>query len=69
VGGCKEIVTEETGILIPLETEMKEVARIITEFKDSPKNTGEYRKEVRTYWEKHFNAEKNYKDLLNSIIS
>jgi glycosyltransferase involved in cell wall biosynthesis len=69
VGGCKEIVTEETGILIPLETEIKEVARIITEFKESPKNSAEFRKGVRVFWEKHFNAEKNYKDLLNSIIS
>jgi glycosyltransferase involved in cell wall biosynthesis len=69
VGGCKEIVTEETGILIPLETEIKEVARIITEFKESPKNSAEFRKGVRVFWEKYFNAEKNYKDLLNTIIS
>jgi glycosyltransferase involved in cell wall biosynthesis len=67
VGGCKEIVTEETGILIPLETEMNEVANIITEFKESFKNTAEFRKGVRTYWEKHFNAEKNYKSLFKQI--
>ena len=60
VGGCKEIVTEETGILIPLETEMKEVAQIITEFKNSPQNTIEFRKGVRKFWEEHFDAEKNY---------
>jgi len=69
VGGCKEIVTEESGILIPLETEMNEVARIITEFKDSPKNTPEYRKGVRTYWEKHFNAEKNYNEFFIKIMN
>jgi glycosyltransferase involved in cell wall biosynthesis len=69
VGGCKEIVTEQTGVLIPLKTEMKEVANIITEFKNSSKNTNEFRQGVRQFWEKHFNAEKNYKDLLNTIIS
>jgi glycosyltransferase involved in cell wall biosynthesis len=69
VGGCKEIVTEETGILITLETEMIEVARIITVFKDSFKNTAEFRKGVRTYWEKHFNAEKNYKEFFMKLTN
>jgi glycosyltransferase involved in cell wall biosynthesis len=67
VGGCKEIVAEETGILIPLETEMNEVANIITEFKDSFKNTNEFRKGVRKFWEEHFDAEKNYKSLFKQI--
>jgi glycosyltransferase involved in cell wall biosynthesis len=67
VGGCKEIVTEQTGVLIPLKTEMKEVANIITEFKNSNKNTNEFRQGVRQFWEKHFNAEKNYKSLFKQI--
>ena len=60
VGGCKEIVTEETGILIPLETDIPKIAQIITEFKTTSKNTFEYRKGVRKFWEEHFDAEKNY---------
>ncbi len=67
VGGCKEIVTEETGILIPLETEMKEVAQFITEFNNSPKNTIEFRKGVRQFWEEYFDAEKNYNLFYKSI--
>lgn len=67
VGGCKEIVTEETGLLIPLETEMQVIAKIITEFKDSQKNTQEYRKGVRQFWEVHFDAEKNYNLFFKSI--
>ncbi|MCK9480988.1 MAG: glycosyltransferase [Bacteroidia bacterium] len=67
VGGCKEIVNEQTGILIPLETEMKEVARIITNFKDSAKNTEEYRKGVRKFWEENFDAEKNYEKLFEEL--
>jgi glycosyltransferase involved in cell wall biosynthesis len=58
VGGCKEIVTEQTGVLIPLKTEMKEVANIITEFKNSSKNTNEFRQGVRQFWEHNFNSEK-----------
>jgi colanic acid/amylovoran biosynthesis glycosyltransferase len=65
VGGCKEIVTEETGVLIPLKTEMKEVANIITEFKNSSKNTNEFRQGVRQFWEHNFNSEKvNLKNIL-----
>lgn len=56
VGGCKEIVTDETGILIPLETEMKEIAKIIIDFKTSHKNTAEYRSNVRLFWESKYNA-------------
>lgn len=68
VGGCKEIVTEKTGVLIPLQTEMSEIAKIISEFKESYQNKSEFREGVRAYMEKHFNAENNYKQLLNNFI-
>ena len=67
VGGCKEIVTEETGVLIPLQTEMKEIAQIVTDFKNSEKNSTTFRKGVRGFWEKHFDAEKNYKTITEII--
>jgi glycosyltransferase involved in cell wall biosynthesis len=67
VGGCKEIVTDQTGILIPLQTDMKEVAQIITGFKESEKNTATYRNGVRAFWEAHFDAEKNYKEFFKII--
>ncbi len=56
VGGCKEIVTDETGILVPLETEMEVIAKKITEFKTSHKNTAEFRSNVRLFWENNFNS-------------
>lgn len=68
VGGCKEIVNEKTGVLIPLETSMEEVAEIITEFKDSSKNTIEFREGVRRFWEEHFDADKNYGKLFEEIV-
>lgn len=67
VGGCKEIVTEKTGILIPLETEMQEIAKTVTAFKVSSKNTLAFRRGVRQFWEEHFDANKNYKDLFNIL--
>ena len=63
VGGCREIVTEETGIIFPLKTNTKEIAQIISEFKQSNKNTNEFRKRVRKFWMENFDAEKNYKKL------
>jgi glycosyltransferase involved in cell wall biosynthesis len=69
VGGCKEIVNEETGILIPLETEITEVADIITSFRDSSKNTSEFRSNVRLFWERHFDAERNYSVFFDFLKS
>jgi hypothetical protein len=46
-----------------LQTEMKEVAQIITDFKGSEKNTASFRKGVRDFWVEHFDAENNYELL------
>lgn len=67
VGGCNEIVNEQTGILIPLETEAKQIAETITAFKNSEKNTVEYRKDVRKFWEENFDVEKNYKKFFEIV--
>lgn len=67
VGGCREIVTEETGVLIPLQTGLKEIAQIVTDFKNSEKNTTAFRIDVRRFWEKHFDAEVNDEAILKII--
>jgi glycosyltransferase involved in cell wall biosynthesis len=67
VGGCNEIVNEKTGVLIPLETKMEEVASKIKDFKYSYKNTENYRIGTRKFWEENFNADVNYKDFFNLI--
>lgn len=69
IGGCREIVTDETGILIPLETPADEIARLITGFKDSEKNTTTFRNGVRRFWERKFDAEKNYHDFFETIMN
>lgn len=69
VGGIAEIVTEETGYLIDKNFEIKHVAQLINEFKISTKNTLEYRKNVREFWKKHFEAENNYSRFAEQILT
>lgn len=67
VGGCKEIVTEQTGVLIPLESRAPEVAYALTGFRQSEKNTPEFRKKVREFWESNFNELRNYETFFKRI--
>lgn len=60
VGGCREIVTERTGMLVPVDVPVEEVARTIGTFAASPMNTPAFRQGVRSFWEEHFNSETNY---------
>lgn len=69
IGGCREIVTKETGILIPLETSPQEIANLITGFKDSEKNAMAFRKGVRQFWERKFDADRNYRDFFETIMN
>lgn len=67
VGGCREIVNERTGMLIPLDTSVEEVARIIEGFGQTRFVTSETRAEVRGYWQEKFNAERNYREFFDGI--
>jgi glycosyltransferase involved in cell wall biosynthesis len=67
-GGIPEIVTEETGFLIPVNFEISRVVEIISEFKNGSKNSPEFREIVRNYWFNNFNAEINYNRLCDKII-
>jgi len=67
VGGCSEIVNEKTGLLIPLNTSTKEVANLLLEFKNSTKNTPQFRQNVREFWLNNFDEIKNYSELISEI--
>ena len=67
VGGCSEIVNAQTGILIPLETSTKEIAKLLFDFRSSNKNTFKFRSDVRNYWYDNFDENKNYKKFLNEL--
>ncbi len=69
VGGCKEIVTEKTGILIPKDFELEKVAKQIEEFRASSKNTASFREGVRSFWAQNFEITKNYKEFFEDLES
>jgi glycosyltransferase involved in cell wall biosynthesis len=67
VGGCNEICNDETGFLIEKDFDSKDVALKILEFSKSSKNTNIFHQQCRSYWEKYFNAQVNYKFFAKAI--
>lgn len=57
VGGCKEIVTRDTGILIEKDFSERDFATLLDQFLSSEYNTLEFRQKVKSYWNKWFNSE------------
>ena len=69
VGGCSEIVNEQTGKLIPLTTPSVEVAKIVEDIANSEINTTIFRKGVRSFWKENFEIENNYQTLFKILES
>ncbi len=69
VGGTAEIMNDKTGYLLEKDFDTVKIAQLITEFKDSSKNTIEYRNGVRAYWNEHFKASKNYEKFCELLLS
>lgn len=67
VGGCSEIINEETGMLMPANIEPMEIANKLFQFKNSTMNSSNFRDGVRKYWEKNYSQEVNYKSLLQQL--
>jgi glycosyltransferase involved in cell wall biosynthesis len=67
VGGCREIVTDSTGILIPKDFDVKEAARLISEFYQSEKNKEVFRKGVKSFWKTNFEVFKNYREFFEDL--
>lgn len=68
VGGCKEIVTEITGALMPVDFSAKYAAEQIYNFKNSNLNTNSGRKAIRDFWKASFEEEKNFNSFTNQIF-
>ena len=68
-GGISEIITGETGVLLPADVDVERVAAIINNFNSDKMNTMEFRQQVKAYWYKNFNAEINYNQLCDMILS
>jgi glycosyltransferase involved in cell wall biosynthesis len=71
VCGVPEIVTEQTGVLLPKDLEPESAAIKIAQFLKDKARDGDFRIGVQQFQQQYFNAEHNYKkfieaDLLNS---
>jgi len=69
VGGMAEIVNEQTGYLIDKIVDIAKTAKLISDFKMSNKNTVEFRKGVRDFWQSHFEAEHIYSNFYKDLIN
>ena len=66
VGGNKEIVTQKTGVLIPVDFTQEQFVRAVTRILVT--GTG-MKSDVLNFYEKNFNAWVNYKKFYHDILS
>ncbi|MGC9315815.1 MAG: glycosyltransferase [bacterium] len=70
VGGVREIVDEACGHLISPQPSVEELRNAIITFRGlSNDAVMEIRRNARSKWNESFNAEKNYKDFVKSILN
>ena len=70
VGGTKEIVDNDHGFLISKDAGAEEIAEAIRTVYSM--NTDDYcalRHRARAFWKDHFDADKNYNDFINELVS
>ena len=68
VGGVAEIVNQRTGILIKKDFEPISVTQLITKFHEERNEKFIFREEVKNFWEKNYDAQKNYECFINNIL-
>jgi glycosyltransferase involved in cell wall biosynthesis len=70
VGGTGEAVNSENGFLVEKDFDIKEVAEIIEHYLNShPENQIKYRQNAYNFWMQNFEANKNYNEFVNEILS
>ncbi len=67
VGGCSEIVTNESGMLIPSNPTADQVLNALTSFLHNGWKNASHRKAARSFWERNFNAASNYGSFYKRI--
>ncbi|PBQ31513.1 hypothetical protein CNR22_06955 [Sphingobacteriaceae bacterium] len=63
VGGCSEIVNDQTGILIPKNFDAFKVAEQLKEFMKSAKNSDNFRMGANRFCDENFNRKTNFEKL------
>jgi len=67
VGGCREIVNNQTGILIKPSLTSESVAEKLKYFTFSELNNERFREGVREFWMQNFCAYQNYIKMFDII--
>jgi glycosyltransferase involved in cell wall biosynthesis len=67
VGGSREIVNENTGILLKKDFHISQLTDLLNAFSESPFVQISFRQGVRKFWEENFNAELNFKEFAREI--
>ena len=66
VGGNREIINEDTGVLLPKDTTSQKIARVIEDFISARQvKDGE---KISTFFNQNYHAEKNYTDFYRNIV-
>jgi len=66
-GGVVDVVNEETGKLLPIQITSKELSEEILGFKESKLNEKEFRKTVKSFFNKTFSIEKTNSNFVKII--
>jgi glycosyltransferase involved in cell wall biosynthesis len=67
VGGTSDIVNESTGVLIKSNFDQKRTMMLLEEFIDQKCRNIEFRKQTRSFWQRNFNAGKNYPEFFDLV--
>jgi glycosyltransferase involved in cell wall biosynthesis len=67
VGGVKEIVTKETGVLVEPSINHEDIASIIDDWKLTGLSSEIFRQGVRRFWEENFSAATNYPAFIKEL--
>ena len=67
-GGVRDIMNEQTGLLLPTQVTAAELARVLDGFKGGPMDNATFRAGVRAYWEEHFRAEATFNRFCDRLL-
>jgi glycosyltransferase involved in cell wall biosynthesis len=69
VGGTPEIVNNENGLLLPADPVPDEISNALYDVYSNKEKWFRKREISRKNWENNFNAEKNYNDFANQLVT
>jgi glycosyltransferase involved in cell wall biosynthesis len=69
VGGNKEIVREQNGILLNPDPAPREIADVLCRFMDDRQARRSMRAGSRTLWQERYNADQNFRAFLQRMLS